>query len=94
MTRSTDTLAAVAAPPFDATDAAEAAEQIIEAVEAFENGGPDTEAECLRLGSKLGLNLQGIKAQWLDARRLKRQDASRHNAPNCRQSPMCGQLGP
>lgn len=80
MTRSTDTLAAVASPPFDAVDAAEAAEQFIEAVEAFENGGPDTEAECLRLGSKLGLNLQGIKAQWLDARRLKRQDASRHKA--------------
>jgi P4 family phage/plasmid primase-like protien len=81
MTRATDALF-VAAPPFDATDAAEAAEQFIEAVEAFENGGPDTEAECLRLGSKLGLNLQGIKAQWLDARRLKRQDAARHNAPS------------
>ena len=54
---------------LDAADADEAIEQIAEAVEAFGRGGPDSEADCVRLGSRFGLKLDPIKAQWAEARR-------------------------
>lgn len=65
---------------LNAADAEEAVDQIAEALTAFAEGGPDREADCERLCTSFGLNPEGNRARWSDAK-LKRQDASRHNSP-------------
>jgi hypothetical protein len=51
-----------------ATNAAEAAEWVRKATLDYAKGGPDLEADSLRLAEQFGLNVDAVRASWADVK--------------------------